>query len=237
MTQPLKIYIGWDARQPISYHVLAHSIVARSSVPVSITPLNISQLPITRTGLTPFTFSRFLVPWLQRWKGGALFLDADMLCLGDIAELFECLGSHDAVAVCKSLPPFEWASAILFECSHFANRQLVPSYIEGMPKGHKIGWVPDEQIGEIPPEWNHVVLYSEPRDDAKLVHYTGGVPGLAECAHHEYADEWRAERDALLGLQSWSDLMGRSVHAPKVKAAWEAQHGEGTWLHDQEDAA
>ena len=44
MTIPIKIYIGFDPRETIAFHVLAHSIHVRSSLPVSITPLMLDQL-------------------------------------------------------------------------------------------------------------------------------------------------------------------------------------------------
>jgi lipopolysaccharide biosynthesis glycosyltransferase len=69
--------------------VLAHSIYKRASKPVSITPLVLSQLPIKRVGLTEFTYSRYLVPYLCGYEGLAIFMDADMLCLGDVHELVQ----------------------------------------------------------------------------------------------------------------------------------------------------
>src|SRR5687767_325035 len=85
--KPLRIFIGYDPRQPVAYQVAAASIVKNSSRPAGITPLILSQLPLKRRGLTEFTFSRFLVPYLCGYEGHALFVDADVLCLGDVAEL------------------------------------------------------------------------------------------------------------------------------------------------------
>jgi len=62
--QPLRIFIGYDHRQAVAYNVLQFSLFRRSSRPLSISPLVLPTLPMTRQGLTPFTFSRFLVPWL-----------------------------------------------------------------------------------------------------------------------------------------------------------------------------
>ena len=67
--QPLRIFIGYDHRQAISYNVLQFSIFRRCSKPVAITPLFLPSLPLTRTGLTPFTYSRFLTPWLAACDG------------------------------------------------------------------------------------------------------------------------------------------------------------------------
>ena len=83
----IRIFIGLDPRQPVAYHVLCHSILRRASQPVSITPLMLHSLPIERTGLTEFTFTRFLVPWLCDYRGVGIFMDSDMLVLGDVAGL------------------------------------------------------------------------------------------------------------------------------------------------------
>jgi hypothetical protein len=39
-----KIFIGYDNREKIAFHVLSHSIIKHSSIPVSITPINLSNL-------------------------------------------------------------------------------------------------------------------------------------------------------------------------------------------------
>ena len=49
--QPLRIFIGFDHRQPVAYNVLQHSLFRRSSKPLSISPLVLPTLPMTRQGL------------------------------------------------------------------------------------------------------------------------------------------------------------------------------------------
>ena len=72
-----RVFIGYDPRQPLAYNLCQFSIVKRSTAPVAVSPLMIDQLPLTRVGLTTFTFSRFLVPWLCDYQGWALFMDCD----------------------------------------------------------------------------------------------------------------------------------------------------------------
>src|SRR5262249_34809350 len=183
----LRIFIGYDPRQPISYHTLAHSIIKRTSIPVSIAPIG-SQFVKCRSGLTPFTFARFLVPWLCGFEGKALFLDADELVLGDIAELFGQEGDY-AVWVSKNQIKFEWASVMLFNCDRC--RILTPEYVNTAQGLHSICWT--EDIGPLPAEWNHLVGYDNPRGDAKLVHFTQGVPHWWWTEDCEYAEVWKAE--------------------------------------------
>lgn len=212
--EPLKIFIGYDSRQPVSYNVLQQSILRRSTKPVSITPLCIEQLPFTRTGLTPFTFTRFLVPWLCDFKGWALFLDLDIILLDDIAKLFGLADPTKSVMVSKNAKRFEWASVILFNCDR--NTILTPEYCSTANGLHQISWCPENDIGDLPREWNHLVGYDKRRNDAKLVHYTQGVPCFPETIDSEYVNEWHETHQVLNSVRPWEELMGNSVHAAVV---------------------
>jgi hypothetical protein len=217
--QPLRIFIGYDHRQAVSYNVLQFSIFRRCSKPVAITPLFLQTLPLTRTGLTPFTYSRFLVPWLCGYQGWALFLDLDYLCLADMAELFRFTDDRYAVMVSKNAKKFEWASMMMFNCGHPANQMLTPDYVQDPQRctaPHAIDWVPEELVGDLPREWNHLVGYDPPREDAKLVHYTQGMPVFEETSGSEYTEEWKAEHAKTNQTQGWQELMARSVHAGRT---------------------
>jgi lipopolysaccharide biosynthesis glycosyltransferase len=208
----LRVFIGSDVRQPIGYSVLQHSISTRSSQPVSITRLQIDQLPFERIGLTEFTYTRFLVPWLCDYKGIALFLDPDMLCLDDIADLF-AMKDHTAVQVVKNSEKFEWPSLMLFDCSQCW--KLTPEGVGYADNIFKMdSWA---EVGDLPAEWNHCVGYDKPRGDAKLIHYTQGIPVWPETEKCEYAVEWHAERRAMMGTCSFAELMGNSVHVKHMR--------------------
>ena len=116
-----------------------------------------------------------------------------------------------AVMVSKNEHKFEWASVILFNCGHPENKVLTPDHIEKSKGLHGIEWT--ESIGDLPREWNHLCGYDKPRPDAKLVHYTQGVPFYPETKESEYSDEWNAELKLLNSSMPWVHLMGNSVHA------------------------
>ena len=191
-------------------------------MPVAITPLIISQLPIKRRGLTEFTYSRFLVPWLCGYEGRALFLDADMAVTGDIAELFAC-GDSSSVQINKDQPKFEWTSAMLFNCAGCA--MLTPEYVDDAAnKLFDLEWA--FSVGEFPSEWNHCVSYEQPRTDAKLYHYTSGLPCWVESSGLPEDEFWLAERDEMSRTCSWADLMLKSVHAqPVIKRMLATRYG------------
>jgi lipopolysaccharide biosynthesis glycosyltransferase len=223
------IFIGYDPRQPVSYHTLAHSIIKRASEPVAIAPLRIEAIAgLKREGLTPFTYSRFLVPYLMDFQGLALFLDADQIVLGDVAELFALADGKSAVQVAKNpVHQFEWASVMLFDCAHEGNRCLTPEYVNKTNQNlHKIGWLNANEVGDLPLEWNQLVGYDEPNPDAKLVHFTQGIPFWDECKGCEYSDEWWAEYDELVSARPWMELMGPSIHAQPVIRRLIAQNKE-----------
>ena len=214
ISEPLRIFIGYDPRQPVAFHVAAHSIWTRSSVPVSITRLQLSQLPLTRRGLTEFTYSRFMVPWLSGFAGRSLFVDADVLCLGDIAELFQHATTNEPVHVVQGPHRFEWPSLMLFDNAQC--QQLTPAYVQD-PEIALFKFPFTKSIGSLPAEWNHLVGYDTPRMDAKLVHFTQGIPTWPETQACEYGEEWRCERDNMLHTVGFSELMGASVHVKHMK--------------------
>lgn len=214
MSEPLRIMVGYDHRQPVSFAVLAHSLVKRSSKPLAITPLVLPTLALRRAGLTPFTFSRFLVPHLSQYQGWALFLDIDMLARADIADLFALADDSKAVMVVKNDLRFEWASLMLFNCAKCA--VLTPEYVEESTGLHAIRWAEEEEIGALPAEWNHLVGYDPPNPDAKMVHFTQGVPCFPETADSEFAEEWQRDASEAFSAVAWRELMGNSVHAKPV---------------------
>lgn len=208
----MRIFIGHDHRQPVAVQVLMHSIYARASGPVSITPLVLPQLPVKRKGLTEFTYSRYLVPHLCNYAGDALFMDADMLCLGDVYELREiCQAQIASVCVSKNKLRFEWPSLM-----YFNNPACMGLTLEMVEKGspQDLAWA--TAVGDIPAAWNHLVGYDEPRTDAKVVHFTQGIPCFKETAGSEYEKEWQEELRMCNGTVSWVDIMGNSVHAKPV---------------------
>ena len=143
----MKIFVGLDTRQPVAAMVLMSSIIRHASKPIELVPLLYEQLPIVRRGLTGFTFSRYLVPWLMNYEGVGLFMDGDMVVTGDVHELAGWLNAP--VSVVKGEQKFEWPSLMLFGCS--GCRMLTPEYIE-TETPQNFEWA--SEIGELPREWN-----------------------------------------------------------------------------------
>jgi hypothetical protein len=160
---------------------------------------------------TEFAISRFLTPWLVEGSQWALFADgADMLFQDDPAALFALADDRFAVQVVKreyvpaetvkmdgqtqtSYPRKNWSSLILWNLDHPANSRLTQEMVNELPGRdlHGFFWLRDNEIGELPGEWNHLVGIDPDRDDAKLLHFTLGSPELG--IESSYAPGWRRE--------------------------------------------
>lgn len=206
--ETLRCFVGFDAREAAAYHVCCQSILENTKSPVSFHPVRGE----TRDGSNSFTYARFLIPYLCGYKGQALFLDGDMLVTGDIAELFDLSMAYHGVRVVKhdyktrhpvkylgakneDYPRKNWSSAVMWNCGYYPNRILEPESVKNQTGAylHRFAWLQDEQIGDLPYQWNHLV--SElPECDAKNYHFTVGLPAFAGYENQEAADRWFACR-------------------------------------------
>ena len=218
----IRIFIGYDPREAVAFNVLAHSIHTRASAPVAIAPVALSQLRQVYTRQrdalqsTDFSFSRFLTPYLSGYTGWSLFMDCDMLMQDDIAKLWNLRDERYAVQVVKhdhrprertkflgavqtAYAKKNWSSVMLFNNSKC--EALTPDYVNTASglELHQFKWLEsDAMIGELPHRWNHLVGYDAPDDDIALAHFTIGGPYFPEYENCPLADQWRAERDAML---------------------------------------
>lgn len=190
--KPNIVYIGVSRVDLLPYLVLKHSIEHNSNSPVLVKPLpKVRRNPRRRKnrGRTAFSFSRFLIPELQNYQGRAVYLDSDMLVMGDITELFDYpFGENHLVVTSQSLPPQAWAdsenfvsgpqfSVMVVECSKakWSVDQIIDlldsnamSYSDVL---HKMLIVPPEKIdSSLDPNWNSLEYY-DPKE-TKLLHFT-----------------------------------------------------------------
>ena len=208
----IRVFIGYDERQPLAYNVMQHSVVRHASLPIAVTPLILKQIPLRRRGLTSFTYSRFLVPYLMGFKGWALFVDPDMVVRGDIVELFRAADPQSDVMVNTQQPEFEWASAMLFNCEKCTH--LTPAFIENPEHPlFDLKWA--TSVKPFPAEWNHCVNYTQPTN-AKLYHYTEGIPCWPETMGAQEDVYWEKEHKVMNSTVQWRELMGNSVHAERT---------------------
>lgn len=214
----LRVFVGFDERQRVSFTTLATSIFETASKPVLVSPLVLRTLPITRRGLTPFTFSRFLVPWLCDFQGAAIFMDADMLLASDITELEQQIADETAVSVVRSLDQYEQTSFMLLNCAHPSHRVLTPQFIQDTEINlHALEWVGDSEVGSLDATWNQLIGYQDIDFSKGNIHYTMGIPAFPETATSPGADLWRKHASLGMSAVPWADIMGQSVHAINIE--------------------
>lgn len=239
----LNIYIGYDPREDLAYEVCKFSIEEKSNAKVF--PLKLQELKdrglVTRPNdpraSTEFTFTRFLVPYLNDFQGWALFVDCDFLFEVSPSELFEQADDRYAVMVAKheynvtdgvskmdgcvqhAYPRKNWSSCILYNCAHPKNRMLVPEIINNkeMSYLHRFSWLDDTEIGEFSHEYNWLVgHYKEPDDGSpKIIHYTLGMPFMQGYENCEYSNEWYHARDRYSFHRNYQSSM--SLLAPYLE--------------------
>lgn len=216
MSRQFQVFVGFDPRQPVAERVATHSLISNASKPLSVTRLQLNQLPITRRGLTEFTYSRFLVPYLSEFDGYSLFMDADMIVLGDIWELLPVQDPLAAVSVVMHKDKFERPSLMLFNNKRCRN--LTPAFVEDAKNPmFDMAWA--SRIGSLPPEWNHLVGYDAEDPAAKLVHFTKGIPCWEQTHDCEYATQWRNFFNQTQSTVPFQELMGASVHTYHPRAS------------------
>lgn len=213
----IPVFIGFDPREAIAYHVCSNSIIRHSTQPVALAPLALNLLNDYNEqhtdGSNHFIYSRFLVPHLMGYNGWAIFMDGDMIVRDDITKLFDLREEDKAVMVVKhkyetkmttkylgakneNYPCKNWSSVILWNCGHPANKSVTPEFVQGATGAqlHRFTWLEPDQIGQLPIEWNWLPDEFGANMDAKLIHHTLGTPCFHEFATSPMADEWHRER-------------------------------------------
>ncbi len=245
----IDIWIGYDSRERVAYHVLQHSILEHASDNCTFHPVGNSVLspgiwtrPKGAKDSTEFSAARFMVPALMHYRGWSIFMDCDMLCMGDIANLWAQRDESRAVMVVKhEHAPKEaekflgapqtryarknWSSLMMFNNAHPACRELTPQYVnsaDGLDL-HQFAWCPDDAIGEIRGAWN---VLSTPqglehpegsKDVPNLLHYTHG--GAWHGTFTYGAGLWSAALKRLLSERNPRSIADISADTGKVSVS------------------
>lgn len=218
----IHLFCGYDEREAIGWHVFVASVLARTSKPVAIHRLDACGMP---QGSNAFTLSRFLVPWLMEYQGRAIFMDAaDMLMLGDIAELDALFDETKAVQVvrhaaystrhrikylgttmqCPNIdyPRKNWASVMLMNCGHQGWRGVRPSSLEDAAPRAALQFehLNADDIGALPDKWNRLVDEGQSVEGAAVLHWTAGIPAFPHYSKAPGAAHWFAEHARMMEI-------------------------------------
>lgn len=240
----LRVFVGFDHREPVAYHVAAHSILTTASAPVAIIPLVQNQLRTAglytrergKTEATEFAFSRFLVPYLSGYTGVSIFMDCDMVVRSDLVAMVKDLMAQPAspqkVWCCQHdytpksatkmdgvvqtvYPRKNWSSFMVF--ANVRCQALTPEYVNTATGAqlHRFQWCADHEVGSLPLDWNWLVDEYEHNHAAKVLHWTNGGPWFAETRNCDHKDDWINVRYAM-------NEPYRPGQAPWGREAWMA---------------
>jgi hypothetical protein len=219
----INIYIGFDKKEKIAAEVCKYSLRKNTKIKINIKYLKLNDLrkrnlytrKNDKLSSTEFTFSRFLVPFLNKYTGWAIFCDCDFLWLENIEKLLELKNDKYAVMCVKHnykplnkikmdgkvqlhYPRKNWSSLILWNCGHPANKKLNLNIVnsESGKFLHRFGWLKSSLIGSINKDWNWLVgWYKDPKDGSpKALHFTEGGPWFKNYKNTDYANLWLKEK-------------------------------------------
>jgi lipopolysaccharide biosynthesis glycosyltransferase len=226
----VKVFVGHDTREQAAFDVAESSLRAhRWDAEVIALRLDrlassgllrrsmdargqLYDLPSNAPCSTEFAISRFLVPILCQ-SGWALFVDCDVVFLGDVAELFALADPSKAVMVVKHdqhggglkmdgqvqthYGRKNWSSVCLWNTDHPANHRLSLQDVNERPGRdlHRFYWLADSEIGDLPCAWNWLVNVEPMPAQPKIAHFTQGGPWLPTWHGAEHDEIWlRASR-------------------------------------------
>jgi len=212
----MNFYIGYDSTQPLISQV-CYSSMQEWGNNKNITLLKLNDLAYCYNRkhdskqATEFSFTRFLVPYLNEYKGWAVFCDGDFLWLKDPQELLQYCDLQYAVCCVKHnikqeqltsikmdnkiqawYPRKNWSSLMLINCEHPLVKKLTPEIVNTSPASylHQLDWAGD-CIGDLPIDYNFLVGYYPKQENIHALHFTDGVPihpGYENC---EFSELWK----------------------------------------------
>ncbi len=206
---PVRVFIGFDPRESIAYHVLSHSIIRHTSLPVGIAPVTLPALrQVFDRPRDPLQSTDFA---LRAFRAVLCCYDAGAVprlrhaVRRDLAELWALRDERYAVMVVKhdyspstavkflgqrqtTYARKNWSSVMLFNAARC--RALDPEYVARAPglELHQLRWIGDNEVGALPAIWNHLVGEQPANPGAAIVHYTLGGPYFEETRSCEHAD-------------------------------------------------
>ncbi|MBA56377.1 MAG: hypothetical protein CMK89_18155 [Pseudomonadales bacterium] len=183
MNEPIWIFVGSQQEQMIAVGVLEYSIMKHCKASVRVVPLHKNSIDYNypkdpkNQPRTPFSFQRFLIPELKRFKGKAIYLDSDMQVFQDIHDLWQRdFGTANVLSAwlqesSERIPQF---SVMLLDCDKLDWR--IENIISGLDNGE---YSYEELMHQmcvavvdpsLEPEWNSLEFYETGK--TKLLHYT-----------------------------------------------------------------
>jgi len=213
LSEPIRVYVGTDESQMVAVQVLEYSIRRFATRAVEVVPMLNLPVPTPKDPAnrprTGFSFARFLIPSLAGYRGKAIYLDADMLVFGDIADLWDTpMGASKVLCTRQDVAPVTWQNNVHFQPGRQMSVMLIDcekcmwnidDIVRGLDEG-KYGYkqlmsdlcvLEPNEIGEnLDPMWNCLEHFEAGR--SKLLHFTDMDMQPWRHEHNPLKSIWRA---------------------------------------------
>lgn len=245
----LKIFVGSESKTHVQYQVLRYSIESRTDMDVQvvemgdfdpwIVPKNVHQA-------TGFSLRRWMIPEECEFKGMAVYMDADQIVFGDVAELVSYTQTDNPVACCyekdkcsqlltgNKHEPVPQTSVMVINCElcdpKLWSRQSLFNSIASAGRPHTPKAVKEYQrvmhgcfTGTKPfpldRQWN---CFNRFNPNTKLLHYTVEPQQPWYDRSHHFASIWESELvKAIVSGYVTRDMLKESLDLMKK--------GSGDW--------
>lgn len=212
---PVRVFIGSGEASLLERKTLIHSLRKHCSRDLDIYVFNgthnaiehnedppvLADMPlwIKYRNYTEFSNYRFLIPQICNHEGRAIFLDSDMVCLGDIAKFFDQpMHDYDMLAKPEAYQGEScWGmSQILFDCSrcHFDLENIFREMDQGLFTNTDLHQMKPDflkvhpfKLGGYDATWN---VFDRCDESTNLIHYTNLGTQPWKFPGHEYEDVW-----------------------------------------------
>jgi hypothetical protein len=226
MSDRIKLFVGCapNGEDAESQMVLEYTAKKNSSLPVDIVWMKHSEEGHwsgweSKTWATPFSGFRWGIPQACDFKGQAIYMDSDMIILGDLAELWNEPWNESAMIMMKGdwrtcvakwhcerakpvLPPID-----VIKSEPYAHQQL----FEGLRRHPILQQSFDRQ-------WNNFDGENDELDKIKILHYTD----MSTQMHGKYCIP-RLEGE---GRKHWFDGEFRAHRRPDVQELFDKYYHE-----------
>ena len=227
--KPVNIYLGYDSSHEGIYEAaeksIHHAIQKSKSGGVASEYFNDYKVEVKKLDInaiseytrpyanqsTEFTYSRFLIPYLENYEGFSFFIDDDYLWKLNPMSLFYFLDPEHAVACVQydfkhhdetkmdgeknvSYPKKLWSSMMIFNNNHEDCKKLTPEVVNTASGQylHQFEWT--DQISEIPGHKICTEGYDEKFEETHhAIHYTRGGPWIKgmDYSHINNLETWQ----------------------------------------------
>lgn len=157
------------------------------------------SLRVKYRNITEFSLYRYLIPELCDYRGKAIYIDSDTICLSDIGELFDTpMGGADFLAKHEAYPGRElWGlSVMLIDCQkcRFDLEEIVTEIDAGLYSISDFSCMSPAflarhpyTIGPLDPMWN---VFDHWDQRTKLIHYTNLDTQPWKYPNHPHGELW-----------------------------------------------